>query len=151
MWGKSILAKMALSGSLAPLFVNDCVTAEITYSTVHAHQAVLAWSQATLCYREIKAPPKKWQHYCFINQERILLWLLCQLGERLCCVRLCYGCCYSCCISQEKINMSAVTMAPRVSLQSLSLHLACPGLSEQCGQGEQQDNWRCEQDLRDNM
>ena len=66
MWGKSILAKMALSGSLAPLFVNDCVTAEITYSTVHAHQAVLAWSQATLCYREIKAPPKKWQHYCFI-------------------------------------------------------------------------------------
>ena len=28
--------------------------------------------------------------------------------ERLCSVRLCYGCCYCCCISQERINVSAV-------------------------------------------
>ena len=33
-WGESELAKMAHSGSLAPCFVNnDCVTAEIIYST----------------------------------------------------------------------------------------------------------------------
>ena len=38
---------MALSGSLAPLFVNDCVTAEITYSTAHACHEVLAWPLAT--------------------------------------------------------------------------------------------------------
>ena len=28
--------------------------------------------------------------------------------ERLCSVRLCYGCCYCCCLSQERINVSAV-------------------------------------------
>ena len=47
---------MAQSGSLAPWplalathFVNnDYVTAEITYSTAHAHHKVLAWPQATL-------------------------------------------------------------------------------------------------------
>ena len=33
-WGESELAKMARSGCLAPCFVNnDCVTAEIIYST----------------------------------------------------------------------------------------------------------------------
>ena len=42
--------------------------------------------------------------------------------------------------------MSAGTMAPQVSFQSLSLHLAYPGFSEQYGQGEQQDNWLCELD-----
>ena len=36
-WGESELAKMAHSGSLAPCFVNnDCVMAEIIYSTAHA-------------------------------------------------------------------------------------------------------------------
>lgn len=28
---------------------------------------------------------------CSISQERILLWLLCQPGERLCAVMLCYA------------------------------------------------------------
>ena len=46
--------------------------------------------------------------------------LLCQPGDRLCCVRLCYGCCHDCCASQERINMSAVPEA----LPSSSL-LAC--------------------------
>ena len=39
------MAKMACSGSLAPHFVNnDCVTAEIVYSTAHARHEVLSWS-----------------------------------------------------------------------------------------------------------
>ena len=37
---------MAYSGSLAPCFVNnDCVMAEIIYSTAHALHEVLTWSQ----------------------------------------------------------------------------------------------------------
>ena len=47
---------------------------------------------------------RKWWHYCCItavfvgsvtrgeNTACLLLRLLCQPGERLCCVRLCYGC-----------------------------------------------------------
>ena len=103
---------MAWSGSLAPLplalaprFVNDCVTAEILYSTVHACLEVLAWSQATLCCIHTWAPPRKRRHYCCVtavsvgsatrgeNIACLVLWLLCQPGERLCRVRLCYGCC----------------------------------------------------------
>ena len=54
LWGERKLAKIACSGSLAPPFVdNDYVTAEITYSTVHPHQEVLAWSRATLCYAHV--------------------------------------------------------------------------------------------------
>ena len=71
------------------------------------------------------------------QEERVEL--LRQPGERLCCVRLCYGCC----TSQERINMSAVPTAPRVSFQPLSLSLAYPGFGKQC---EQQNNWRHEQD-----
>ena len=38
---------MAYPGSLASRFVNnDYVTAEIIYSTAHAHHEVLDWSQA---------------------------------------------------------------------------------------------------------
>ena len=71
-WAESKLAQMALSGPLAPLFVNnDYVTAEITHSTVHAHQAVLAWSEASMCCRETFAPPKKQQHYCCITAVSI--------------------------------------------------------------------------------
>ena len=48
----------------------------------------------------------------------LLLWLLCQPGERLC-----YG--YH--SSQERINMSAVPLSPCIFFQPLSLHLAYPG------------------------
>ena len=48
----------------------------------------------------------------------LLLWLLCQPGERLC-----YG--YH--SSQERINMSAVPLSPHIFFQPLSLHLAYPG------------------------
>ena len=58
------------------------------------------------------------------------MWLLCQPGERLCSVRLCYGCC------QKRINMSAVSTVPGVSFQPLSLHFAYPGFNEQCKQYE---------------
>ena len=61
---------------------------------------------------------------------------------------LCYAvvCCYGCYASQKRIDVSAAPMAPWISFQSLSLHLAYPGFSEQCGQCEQWDNWCHEQD-----
>ena len=43
-------------------------------------------------------------------------------------------------------NVSVVPMAPRVFFQPLSLCLAYPGFSKQCGQREQPDRWCCEQD-----
>ena len=68
---------------------------------------------------------------------RLLPQLLHQAGERLC---------SGCHASQERINVSAVPMAPQGSFQPLSLHLAYPGFSKQRGQCEQQDNWRHKQD-----
>lgn len=51
-----------------------------------------------------------------------LLWLLRPLEERL------Y---YGCQASQERIDVSAVPVAPHISLQPLSSHLAYHGFSEQ--------------------
>ena len=46
--------------SLAPSFVNDdSGTAELIYSTAQAYHEVRSWSQATLCGRNVWAPPKK--------------------------------------------------------------------------------------------
>ena len=70
------------------------------------------------------------------------LWPLCQPGEKLYWVRLCYGRCYSCCISQERINVSAVPMPPQLFFQTLNLCLAYPGFSRQC---ERQDKWHHKQ------
>ena len=90
---------MACSGSLTPCFVNNYITAEIIYSTVHVHHEVLAWSWVTLCGRDVWAPPPKSggitsaSRLCLLGQpweERIqrvrLLWLPHQPGEnkRLC-------------------------------------------------------------------
>ena len=89
----------------APRFVNsDYVTAELICSTAHACLQVRTWSQATLCS----------MHMCHLEsgsitaapqEERIIcvLQLLRQPGERLC---------YGCRSSQERINVSAVLMAP---------------------------------------
>ena len=55
------------------------------------------------------------------------------------------GLCYGCCAHQERINVSAVPMAPRVFFQPLSSSFAYPGFNKQC---EQQKNWHCEQDQR---
>ena len=151
LWGQSKWAKVACSGSLAACFVNNdyvtaeiiystahvchefCLTAEITYSTAYAHHKVLTWSWVTLSYRHIWALPKKaMAFYCCITAVSfgsamrrvcLLLWLLCQPGQRLHLVRLCYGYCFGC-ISQERINVSVVPTAPRVFFLPLSLHLA---------------------------
>ena len=129
-WEERKLAKMWCSGSLAPRFVdNDNVTGGIIYSTAQAHHGVLTLSQATLCSTPVWAPPKK-----SARQERILLWPLCQPGEGLCYVRLCYGCCFGCSVNQERMNVSAVPVAPWVSFEPLSSCLAYSGFSEQWGQ-----------------
>ena len=70
----------------------------------------------------------------------LLLWLLSQLGERLC---------YSCSASKKRINISTFPMVPQVSFQPLSWHLAYPEFSEQCGQRKQRDSWPYEQDQQD--
>ena len=78
----------------------------------------LHWSD--LCYKRL----------CY-GSVTVVLWLLPQLlhqaGERLC---------SGCHASQERIHVSAVPVAPQDSFQPLSLHLAHPGFSEQCGQHE---------------
>ena len=143
-WGESKLVKMAWSGSLAPHFLSHVyVTTEIIYSTVHVPHEVLAWSQTTLCCRHIWDPPKNPAafygcHDCvyWVSHTSLLLLLLRQPGERLCCVRLCYDCCFGCCISQErkKKNVYEVPMTPQVFFQPLHSHLAYPGFSKQWGQ-----------------
>ena len=118
--GREQISQEACSAFLTPRFVNnDYVKAEITDSTAHARQETLAWSRVTLCSTHMWALSRKRLHYCRITavligsamrRENIVcprLRLLCQAGERLCCVRLRHGCCYSCCISQEKINLSS--------------------------------------------
>ena len=62
-------------------------------------------------------------------------------------VVLCCICCYGCCTSQERINVFAVPTVCQVFFQPLSLRLAYHGFSEQCGQCEQQDSWRQEQNM----
>ena len=124
------------------------VTGEITCSTVHAHPKVLAWSRATVWYicmsftvqaLAVAAPGLHWSsimvmsykvmlwlcHGYFMVMLQPLLWLL-HLPEEM----LYYGCH----ASQERINVSAVHVAPHISLQPLSSHLAYHGFSEQCAQ-----------------
>ena len=70
-------------------------------------------------------------HSCLLVMLRLLLWLLHQPEERLC---------YGCHATRERINVSAVPMAPWVSFQSPSLCLAYPGFRGHCRQREQQDS-----------
>ena len=152
---------MAWSGSLAPLplalaprFVNDCVTAEILYSTVHACLEVLAWSQATLCCIHTWAPPRKWRHYCCVtavsvgsatrgeNIACLVLWLLCQPGERLCRVRLCYGCC----ICQKRKTCLRFLQLVESSSSLLVRALPTLGSANSVHSETQQGSWCHEQD-----
>ena len=74
-WGESKLAKKVCSGSLIPRFVNnDCVTAEIVYSTAHLVTRYLPGHTVGSGTR----------------------------GKRPCCVRLCCGCCCGCCIRASR-------------------------------------------------
>ena len=105
---------MASSCSLAPRFVNDDdVTAEIIYSTVHArHEVLLGHGLCAIWIYEFHLESSGIYRYITTvsigsatrgeNRACLLLRLICQPGERLCCVRLCYGCCYGFCISQER-------------------------------------------------
>ena len=89
---------------------------------------------------ELHLKKKKHWHYCCITAVWVgsamsgddtvclMLWLLCQPGERLCCVRLCYDCC------PEMRNVSAVPMAPGVFFQPISLHFVYHGFDDQCPQ-----------------
>ena len=71
----------------------------------------LHWSNIMVMLCEVML----WLHYGYVL---VMLWLLCQPGERLC-----YG--YH--SNQERINMSAVPVAPQIFFQPLSSHLAYPG------------------------
>ena len=111
---------MLCPGSLAPCFVNnDYVTVEIIQSTANARQEVLdSLDHGLLCAVQIHelhlessgitaasrlcpflSPMRVENMVCLllglcVSQEGILPWLLHQPGERLCFVKLCYGCCY---------------------------------------------------------
>ena len=46
--------------SLTPRFViNDYVTAEVTYSTVHGHHDVLSWPGATFVLKTYRGPTRE--------------------------------------------------------------------------------------------
>ena len=113
--GESKLAKMACSGSLAPHCVNnDYVTAAMIYSTAHARHELLARHGLLGAVRIYELHLQKWQHFCCSmavsirsatrgeNRTCLLLQLLCQPGETVCCASLCYGC--LACHSQQGEN-----------------------------------------------
>ena len=85
-------------------------------------------------------------HWCNIMVMLHEFMLLLHYGCDMVALWLCCGCCYSCisqekgCVSQERINVSVVPMAPWVSFQPLSSCLAYPGFSKQCAQ---QYSWHC--------
>ena len=93
-------------------------------------KATLKWHHGYVIW--VYAIATLWLCYgCLMVMLWLLLWLLHQPGERLC---------FGCCASQERINVSALPIAPRVSFQPLSSCLAYPGFSKRC---EQQYNWHC--------
>ena len=122
------------------------VTAEITSSTAHTRHKVFTWSTGYLVQYACMSFTMKalattalglhgsdimgmlhevtsWLHCGYIMVMLwLLLWLLCQAGERLC---------YGCHASQERINASAVPMAPWVFFQYLSAYLIYTKFSEQ--------------------
>ena len=136
--GRSKLAKMACSGPFTPHIVNDdCVTAEITYSTEHVCQEILAGSQVVLR----SSPVLLLRHGCvhWVSHER--REYRASIATATVTARRKYY--YGCCTSQERINVSAAPTAPPVCFLPLSSCLAYPGFSKQC---ELQDNWGHKQD-----
>ena len=161
--------------ALAPQFVNnDYVTDEITvWHCIHtSHGTRLDWGYFCYISSTWKGPgggvwytlisfTKKtlapaalglhWSNIMVMLYEvmfwlcsgclMVMLWLLLQLlhqrGDRQC---------YGSLASQERMEVSAVPMAPPVFFQPLSPCLDYPGLSKQCAQCEQQDSWHHEQD-----
>ena len=139
--GRSKLAKMACSGPFTPHIVNDdCVTAEITYSTEHVCQEILAGSQVVLR----SSPVLLLRHGCvhWVSHQR--REYRASIATATVTARRKYY--YGCCTSQERIELFAVPTVSQVFFQPLSLRLAYRGFGEQCGQCEQQDNGHREQD-----
>ena len=108
---KRKLAKMVWSGSLTswPLtltarFVNnDCVAAELTCSTAHTHQKVLALSWIrVVCLYELhhQSPGCCCIGATFGQHDGCYIRLYC--GSVMATLWLCSGCCYDCCITQER-------------------------------------------------
>ena len=145
---------MAWSGSLtpwpltlAPCFVNnDYVTAEITYTTAHAHHEVyvtagttystahvchniLTWSWVTSCSMPVWASCESPAATALGLHWSCIMVTFCEVGYGYSMPPLClsYGCCYCCCVSQERINMSAFPTAYQLFFQPLSFCLAIPG------------------------
>ena len=104
------------------------------------------------CGLHVRTPLREWWHLMLHhgcvhwsatrgeNIACLLLWLLHHLGERLCCVSLCYGSCYVCCISQAFLQ----------PLKSPSGLLPCTlptmGSVNSAHSGIQQDKWHHKQD-----
>ena len=106
-----------------------CVQHTCTSVTMKALAALgLPWSGIMVMLREIML----WLLFGYV----MLLWLLCQPGERLC---------YGHHASQEGINVPALPTDPCIFFQTLSSSLAYPWFSEQCKQCEYQDNSHNEQ------
>ena len=161
-WGESKWATMVCSGSLAPC----SVTPEIICSTVHAHHEVLAWSQIVCIITCVSSTSHMWCVWVvallllhgsvhWVSHERRDYNVSSTMAAVSARREYCSGCCVSqersCVVlgyamadvilSQERINMSVVPMAPRISFQLLSSCLVYTGISKQCRQCEQQDNW----------
>ena len=107
-----------------------CVQHTCTSVTMKALAALgLPWVASWLCYG------RSCYGY-FLVMLWLLLWLLCQPGERLC---------YGHHAGQEGINVPALPTDPCIFFQTLSSSLAYPWFSEQCKQCEYQDNSHNEQ------
>ena len=129
MSGKSKLAKMAWSGSFAPLpltfaarFVNnDYVTAETTYSPAHARHEVLAGSRVVCGYVMLCDAT-----LCYV-MSCLLLWL----------------------VWQEEENKHVCSSYSSLHLLPASLIVPCLLGSTNSADSEiQQDNWHHEQSQR---
>ena len=148
------------------IILHSYITVETTYGIANVHHEVLTWSQGTLCCTSVWVSP--WKPWLLLHwgYTEVTSWL-CYM--RLCCgyiiatLWLSYGCCYGCCISQERgCIMSAMTvrkeymclqflwavpMAAWVSFQLFSSCLSYPGLSKQCQQCEQNQQYTLDKQL----
>ena len=152
LWGGSKLAKMTCSGSLTLRFANnEDGKTETICSTVHACVMRYSLDHRTLCGMHLcelhlEGSSSLLLHHGYVHWDshyrtdyrvstalaaassrRESCYGCCQPGERLCCVRLPYGCC----ISQERSAVPVVPVASWVAFHPLSLCLAYPGFCKQ--------------------
>ena len=124
LWRDSTLATMARSGPLSPHFVNsDSVVAETICSTVHVPHDVLAWSGATVSFKDLWVLPKQSRGILLLPLNCVC-WVSPKRRE------------YSvsaatAAVPARENNVPAVATAPGIFFQPLRSRLACPGFSEQ--------------------